>query len=158
MSEDIHCPECGHCALGHPPVCRLLHGPMSGRCDGELSPSPASPAGPPAPARRSAHQVGVISGFHGCQVAQGRFGGGDGRRFPEEDLVLDGDFGGLDSRPLPTNKHACKSTPHPHPGVASPCTDDAPITLVGRSAFLYEKETPLIISSSVCVFSFRVKS
>lgn len=57
----------------------------------------------------SAHQVDSISGFHGCQVAQGRFGRGDGWCFQEENLILDGDFGGFDSWPLPTNTHTRRS-------------------------------------------------
>ena len=39
-------------------------------------------------------------------MAQGRFGGCDTWRFPEENLVLDGDFSRFDSWPLSTNKHA----------------------------------------------------
>ena len=34
-------------------------------------------------------------------MAQGCLGGGDRCRFPEQNLVLDGDFSGFDSRPLP---------------------------------------------------------
>lgn len=60
-------------------------------------------------------------------MAQGCFEGGDGWCLPEENLVLDGDFGGFDSRPLPTNKHACKSPT----GLASPFTD-APINPGGK--------------------------
>lgn len=113
---NIDCPEGRPSALGHPGVCPLLRGQMSGTRDGKLSPSPSSQTEPlrtprdsPLLTHLSAHQVDSIPGFHGRQVAQVCLGGGDRCCFPEQKLVLDGDFSGFDSRPLPINKHACHS-------------------------------------------------